>query len=139
MSVTGGAGMSAVSRARYEDEAWIAKQFGQADLGDARRSRRAQRLALSMLQAPGKGLPQQTQTWGGLKAAYRLLHGDAVTRQKLMHPHFKQTLAAAQTQPLTLFVQDSTELDFTQMEHAEGYGPIGNNHGAAIVKVEPTD
>jgi Transposase DNA-binding/Transposase Tn5 dimerisation domain len=133
MPVTSGAGLAAVSRSRYEDVAWIGQQFARVDLGDARRARRAQRLALSMLQAPGKGLPQQTQTWGGLKAAYRLLHGDGVTREKLMQPHFQQTLAAAKGQPLTLFVQDTTELDFSSMQHAEGYGPVGNNHGAGLL------
>jgi len=133
MSVTRSRRLGAIAQARYEDAAWIAQQFAQVDLGDTRRARRAQRLALSMLQAPGKGLPQQTQTWGGLKAAYRLLHGDGVTREKLMRPHFEHTLAAARVQPFTLFVQDTTELDFTSMAHAEGYGPIGNNHGAGLL------
>lgn len=121
------------SRPTYEDELWIAQQFGQADLGDARRSRRAQQLGLSMLQAPGSGLPKQTETWGGLKAAYRLLHCEDVTREKLMQPHFEQTLAAARAQPVTLFVQDTTELDFSQMEHAEGFGPIGDNRGSGLL------
>ncbi len=47
-----------------------------------RRARGAQHLTLSMLQAPVKGLPQQTQTWGGRRWAYRLLHADGVTREK---------------------------------------------------------
>jgi hypothetical protein len=116
----------------YEDELWITQQFAQADLGDARRSRRAQLLALNMLHSPGKGLPKQTKTWGGLKAAYRLLHCEDVTREKLMQPHFEQTLVAAQAQPVTLFVQDTTELDFTQMKHAQGFGPIGDNRGSGL-------
>jgi hypothetical protein len=86
-----------------------------------------------MLQAPGKGLPKQTGTWGGLKAAYRLLHCEDVTREKLMQPHFDRTLAAARAQPVTLFVQDTTELDFTQMEQAEGFGPVGDNRGSGLL------
>jgi hypothetical protein len=120
-------------RSTFEDESWIAQQFGQADLGDARRARRAQQLALSMLQAPGKGLPKQTRTWGGLKAAYRLLHCEEVTRESLMRPHFEQTLAAARAQRVALFVQDTTELDFTQLEQAEGFGRIGDNRGSGLL------
>lgn len=88
---------------------------------------------MSMLLAPGKGLAKQTRTWGGLKAAYRLLHCEEVTRHSLMQPHFERTRAACLGQPVTLFVQDTTELDFTHMTHAEGYGPIGNHRGAGIL------
>lgn len=113
-----------------DDEQWIAEQFGQAELGDARRSRRAEQVALAMLAVPGKGLPTQTKTWGGLKAAYRLMNSPDVTREKLMKPHFKQTLAVAG--PGTLFVQDTTELDFTQKKQTEGFGPIGNHKGSGL-------
>ena len=69
-----------------------------------------------MLQAPGKGIPVQMRTWGDCKAAYRLLHCAAVTRA-LLKLHFQHTRAAAAEMPVTLFVQDTTTLDFTQMEH----------------------
>lgn len=117
----------------YENDVWIAEQFGAADLGDARRSRRAAQLALSLLRAPGVGLPEQTKTWGGCKAAYRLLHCPEVTRIKLMQPHFDMTLASANKPGVTLFAQDTTELDYTHMVHAQGYGPIGNHKGAGLM------
>ena len=118
----------------YDDEKWISEQFGQADLGDPRRARRAQMLALNMLKAPGKGIPEQTQTWGGAKAAYRLFGRPEVTREALMQPHFEQTLQACEARPgLMLFVQDTTELDFTHMRAAEGYGPIGNHAGCGLM------
>ncbi len=118
----------------YDDEKWISEQFGQADLGDPRRARRAQMLALNMLKAPGKGIPEQTQTWGGAKAAYRLFGRPEVTREALMQPHFEQTLQACEARPgLMLFVQDTTELDFTHMRAAEGYAPIGNHAGCGLM------
>ena len=119
-------------RPTFEDQSWIAQQLGQADPGDARRARRAQQLALCLLAAPGCGLPKQTHTWGGLKAAYRLLHCEDVTRVKVMQPHGMQTLAAACAQPVTLFVQDTTERDFSALTHAEGFGPIGDNRGSGL-------
>ena len=119
-------------RSTFEDQSWIARQFARADLGDARRTRRAEQLALSMLQAPDKGLPAQTQTWAGLKAAYRLLHCEDVTRQKLMQPHFEQTQHDALAHPVSLFVQDTTDLSFSQLEHAQGFGPVGDRRGSGL-------
>jgi hypothetical protein len=51
-----------------------------------------------------------------------------------MQPHFEQTLQACEARPgLMLFVQDTTELDFTHMRVAEGYGPIGNHAGCGLM------
>jgi hypothetical protein len=115
-----------------EDAAWISQQFGAANLGDARRSRRAVKVAADMLRVPKEGLPTQTHTWGNLKAAYRLLNCPDITRCKLMEPHFANTRALAAVRPVTLFIQDTTELDFTHMEYADGYGPIGNHKGNGL-------
>jgi hypothetical protein len=117
----------------YSDDIWIAEQFAGVELGDARRTRRAQRLALSMIQAPSEGLPTQTHTWGDCKAAYRLLHCEDVTHDAVLQPHFEHTRDAAAAQPVTLFIQDSTHLDFTRMKQAQGYGPIGNNAGTGLI------
>jgi len=132
LSVKGACDAARLIRSTFEDQSWIAQQFAQAHLGDARRTRRAEQLALNMLQAPDKGLPTQTQTWAGLKAAYRLLHCEDVTRQKLMQPHFKQTQHDALAHPVTLFVQDTTDLSFTQLEHAQGFGPVGDRRGSGL-------
>ena len=83
-----------------------------------------------MLAAPGKGLPTQTKTWGGLKGAYRLMNSPNITREKLMQPHFNQT--RAQAGPVTLFVLYTTELDFTTKKQTKGFGPIGNHKGTGL-------
>lgn len=115
------------------DEVWLAAQFGRASLGDVRRSRRAQKLALGMLRAPSQGLAMQTQTWGNCKAAYRLLNCEAVTHDHLLQPHCEQTRQYAAQLPVVLFVQDTTELDFTSMTSAHGYGPIGDHRGQGLL------
>lgn len=111
----------------------LAEQFGRACLGDVRRSRRAKKLALGMLQAPDQGLAAQTVTWGGCKAAYRLLNDQAVTHRQLLEPHCQQTRQEAARLPVALFVQDTTELDFTSMTQAHGYGPIGDHRGQGLL------
>lgn len=51
-----------------------------------------------------------------------------------MQPHFKQTRQSALVLPQpVLFVQDTTELDFTGMTQARGYGPIGNHFGTGLL------
>lgn len=115
------------------DQVWLAAQFGRASLGDVRRCRRAQKLALSMLQAPNQGLAAQTQTWGNCKGAYRLLNCEAVTHRNLLQPHCEQTRQDAGELPVVLFVQDTTELDFTSMAQAKGYGPIGDHRGQGLL------
>ena len=115
------------------DETWIAEQFGRANLGDARRSLRAQKLALNIIKAPGKGLAVQTGSQSQCKAAYRLLNCPAVTREQLMQPHFEQTRSSAIELPVTLFVQDTTELDWSSIQQAQGYGPIGDHRGQGLL------
>jgi hypothetical protein len=42
---------------------WAAQQFGEVDLGDRRRTRRAVRLAEQMARHPSASLPAQTGVW----------------------------------------------------------------------------
>jgi hypothetical protein len=119
-----------------EEAKWIAQRFGQAELGGIRRSKTAQALALKMLEGPGQGLPKQVGTWTEVKAAYRLLNHESVSRAKLLKPHIRQTrLEVDKRQPeqVKLFVQDTTELDLTTLKSTEGLGPIGNHKGQGML------
>lgn len=75
---------------------WAAQQWGSAELGDKRRTQRAVHLGAQMAALPAGGLPGQTQCWGDLKAAYRLLHEDDVTHQALSLPHWQHTRQRAE-------------------------------------------
>ena len=50
---------------------WASLHFAQAKLGDARRVKRAKRMAVAMLRAPGESLPRRFAQPRELKAAYR--------------------------------------------------------------------
>ena len=58
---------------------WAEENFGTCELGDARRTRRAVKLAQQMAEHPDGSTPDQTERWADLKAAYRLAHCDDVT------------------------------------------------------------
>ena len=63
--------------------AWAYTQFAAAQLGDRRRTQRLVTLATQIASDPSSSLPKQTQDWGDLKAAYRLLDRPGATFQAI--------------------------------------------------------
>lgn len=76
---------------------------------------------------PSGSLPVQTGGGAGLKAAYRLLNEEKVTHAALSAPHWESVrLRAGKAEGPVLFVQDTTELDFTSHPATTGLGFVGN-------------
>jgi Transposase DNA-binding len=127
-------------------DAWARAQWAAAPLGDRRRAARAVRVGAALAAHPAASLPAQTQTWADLKAAYRLLNAPDVTHAALSTPHWTQTRAAASGPEPVLFLQDTTELDYTAHPHTSGLGHIGDGQGRgfelhscrAVRPAEPT-
>ena len=109
---------------------WAQEQFGSADLGDVRRTRRLVTLATQMAGNSRGSIPQQTGAVAEMKAAYRLFSADKVTQEAICGPHFAQTRERAGQLPLVFLLQDTTELNYTLHSHCEGLGPIG--HGGQM-------
>lgn len=139
-------------------EAWAVSQFGTADLGDRRRTRRLVRLATQMAGNSCGSIPQQTGAAADMKAAYRLFDADDVTHEAVCTPHFVYTrrLAsqpspaqpdekespAADPRRLIFLIQDTCDLNFTTHPHCVGLGPIGHGgmqglHQQNILAVDP--
>ncbi len=116
-------------------EQWAAEQWGRTCLGDKRRTRRAVKLGEALASQPGEGLPTQTQSWGDLKAAYKLLHETDVTHAALIRPHCEQVRerAVASGAKVVLQIQDTTELDYTNHPRTVGLGRIGDDHGRGLL------
>jgi Transposase DNA-binding/Transposase DDE domain len=119
----------------FDDVAqWAEQQWGATKLGDQRRTRRAVRVGAALAAQPAASLPQQTSSWPELKAAYRLLNVPDTTHQALSQPHWEATRQAARTAPGTLlFIQDTSELDFTAHPRTRGLGLIGNAGGRGFL------
>jgi len=114
---------------------WAEQQWGQSKLGDKRRTARAVRLGASLAAQPAASLPAQTDSWSDLKAAYRLLNEEDVTHRALSEPHWRVTReqTAALDCGVVLFVQDTSELDFTSHPQTSGLGHIGNSRGKGFL------
>lgn len=112
---------------------WAETQWSSVELGDARRSRRAVRLGTALASQTDLGLPKQMANWGDLKAAYRLLSNEQVTHEALQTPHWHRVRQTAGEQGVVLFIQDTTELDYSRHKAVEGLGPIGDGCGQGLL------
>ena len=113
---------------------WSAAQWGHAELGDVRRTRRAVKLGAAIAEQSASSLPKQTDSWGELKAAYRLVNEEDVTYEQLSIPHRQATRKQAEAIPeVILFVQDTSELNFGSHEALEGRGHIADGSGRGFL------
>ena len=114
--------------------AWAQAQWGEAELGDARRTRRAVDIGTAMAAGAGLSLPRQMTSWAELKAAYRLFDQPQASHAALTAPHRRATRHAAEAERgVVLFVQDTTELDFTAHPATQGLGSIGNGNQRGLL------
>lgn len=105
------------------------RNFGHAELGDKRRTRRLVAVADQMVHRPGGSLPEKINSPKDLKAMYRLFECEAVTHESILQSHqrylFETVLPARQG--FTLIISDATELEYTKHESlADDLGQIGN-------------
>jgi hypothetical protein len=108
-------------------EAPIAGEFEGAELGDARRTRRLQRVAVSAADAPGVGFPQMVADDSELEGVYRFLGNEEVQADQILEPHVVATVQRAREAGFCLVVHDTTDFRFGGEHRREGLGHI-NSH-----------
>jgi hypothetical protein len=126
-------------------QAWARTHFSDANLGDARRSKRLVKLGAAFLsgQCSGGGatigsvIPDVHQA----KAAYRLLDNEQVTHSAVMAGHCRQVRQQMQRPGRYLLIEDSTTAAFAGVGRASSLGPIGESwtrgiwlHSALVVR-----
>jgi hypothetical protein len=115
----------------FDAGVWAERQFGRCELGDRRRTKRLVQMAQQVANNPSASLPDQTETWSGLKAAYRLFDNPEVTFTAVAQGHWQQT--RQQPAGRYLILGDTTELDFGGLRNIEGAGPTGNGGGLGFL------
>lgn len=91
---------------RLEDE------VAAVDLGDARLNARARSILARIEAAPSDSFPEQMQTIAEREALYRFLSNEAVTMDRLLDAHVRQTHARTAAHPVVRVVHDTTEFTF---------------------------
>jgi hypothetical protein len=111
------------------------QEFGEAMLGDTRRTRRLIALADACVAHPDQSLPDKLHDPSGYQATLRLFRCPDVTHEAVLAPHQARTLDRAEAHTGTvLIVHDTTELDFSGHRTLAGQlGPIGNGCGHGLL------
>lgn len=106
----------------------IGEEFGEAQLGDARRTGRLQEIARAAEISPDVGFPQMVESEGELEGVYRFFGNDAVSASSILEPHIVATVDRAKQAKLCLVVHDTTAFEFSG--DREGLGLTrGNRQG----------
>ena len=102
---------------------WIENELIDLSLGDKRLDERAKVLLECFMANPKASINAACNGWSETLAAYRFFDNDKVREDKILEPHRRATLRRMAQHPVTLLVQDTTELDFTGIE-IQGDGPL---------------
>jgi hypothetical protein len=111
-----------------QEKNWVQIEFGNAELGDLRLSKRLVLIAEAFANHPTASIPQACGDWQITKAAYRFFDNDKVTDQAIIAPHLAATQKRLQSQSLVLAIQDTTQLDFTRHPATQGLGILSDLH-----------
>lgn len=104
------------------------QEFGAADLGDPRLTKRLIKIAADFAGKPCASIPLACETPDRLKAAYRFFDNDRVQEQELLKPHQQANKTRMANQTVVLAVQDTTQLDFTHHPATTGLGMLNDTH-----------
>ena len=114
-----------------EEPSWAEQEFGDAQLGDLRLSKRLVDSARIQAQVPGRAFSGAAQgDWPRVKGYYRMIDqpdDSAVTMAAVLAPHRNRTLARMRAVQTVLCIQDGTDLNYSSLAQCEGLGVIGTN------------
>lgn len=112
---------------------WAEVNFGPAQLGDRRRTRRLVHSTAKIAEHPEKAFTQMLN-WNELRGFYGLCNQERATLEALQGPHWEQTRQAMGQHKLVLIVHDTSELDYTGHPALRGVGPIGDGNGTGFLQ-----
>ncbi len=117
----------------HDAQSWAAENFGSAQLGHKRRTKRLVVTAHQIADQPEGSLPSKFP-WNPLRAVYRLCNRPEVTHYGVTAPHFRLTRQRMDQPDPLLILHDTTELDFTSHQALRGTGPIGDGGGRGFLQ-----
>src|SRR5260370_2222277 len=105
-------------------DSWAEEEFGAADLGDARRTKRLLALADTFGQRPSASLPDAAQDPAMLKAAYRFFDTDAIEPDAILTSHCTASHDRCASLPLVLPLPHPSNPHCTNHPTATSLPPI---------------
>jgi len=121
-----------------DGDLWAEQEFGTAELGDRRLTRRLVDIAIAKAQNPTKAWTEIAKgDWPATKAYYRFVDkpdDSPVTMSGILRPHRQRTIRRMKAQPTVLCIQDGTDLNYTNLDQCEGLHTLGKNQTGAKSK-----
>ena len=121
-----------------DGDAWAEQEFGGAELGDRRLTRRLVEIAAAKAKNPAKAWTEIAKgDWPATKAYYRFIDkpdGSPVAMSAILEPHRKRTIQRMKTQRTVLCIQDGSDLNYTNLDRCKGLYTIGKNQTGAKSK-----
>ena len=115
-------------------DAWAAREFGAARLGDVRWTRRLVQCAAVQADAPRASFPSAAESDRPLvRSWYRFLDRPpdaAIRADSILEPHRERTLQRMRGERAVLCVQDGTDFSFAEHRGCQGLGYISQNKGS---------
>jgi hypothetical protein len=105
---------------------WAEEEFGEAELGDRRLTRRLAELAGRLAEHPSQSLPEACEDGAQLKAAYRFFDNASVKPSAMLRSHVRSTQGRLRAEAVVLAVQDTTSLDYTAHPATTGLGVLND-------------
>lgn len=101
----------------------LSAEVADADLGDARLTKRLSLLIDSLSDRAGESFPKALDD-AELEGAYRFFGNSKVTPEAILAPHFRQTARRASLHRDVLVVHDTTQFEFGGASKREGLGRL---------------
>jgi hypothetical protein len=91
----------------------IADELDGVQFKDKRLADRSKRLIITLSQNPEARINASCDGWSDTQAAYRFFKNTSVTSEAILQSHREVTQRRVSTESVVLFVQDTTELDYS--------------------------
>jgi len=107
-------------------EEWAQSEFGAADLGDKRRTRRLVALAAEVAQAPAGTVTRACQSSASQEGAFRFLENSGIKWEPVQAAMTAATLGRSRREKRVHVPIDGTTLTLTDKARAKGFGAVGS-------------
>jgi len=101
---------------------WVIDHFGNAELGDVRRTRRLVAVVAMMATSPEASLPKQMVDWSDIKVACRLFDCEAVTFEAIARSHYDRRYDCGSQRCLIIraVLQMMSHVNFSRIQGIHG-------------------
>ena len=121
-----------------DGDLWAEQEFGAAELGDIRLTRRLVEIAKAKAENPARAWTEIAKgDWPATKAYYRFIDkpdDSPVTMSGILQPHRERTIQRMKAQQTVLCIQDGSDLNYTNLAQCEGLHILGKNQTGAKSK-----